>query len=604
MRRVGNVASNRIYNPQNTRPPIPIDADEQDSAMERFIRGKYQDRAITSPTRHNTGSTNSDDHPPPLPPKTGSRFGFRSASSMFPLSSKARREAARNAEFESDEREREERERHRRRTPSPPRKNRPVQRFGASDGDEEPDDSETKLARLRDMGFLDERKNRAVLRGLSGNLEKSIEALVRLGARSNSAKSREDLGPPSRAQEPSSPGTGISISGTGEKSAQSPNTSTNPFDMLDAKPAPAQPQSSQSTGSMAQRPMAGNNPFQQAANPAHFGLVPSQSQYSLNQAFQNMTVSSPQPLFPNHTGGVPAQQQSQQQQLYQQPMTPPVPSMPRQFHTTTIYENPGQQQQSYNPFIQQQQQLRQPPPINSNFQPNPYVQQMSATSTQNMYSSPIESPMQQHNPYFANSAQQSPIQQTLFQNGFPASSIQQHQNQFPNNSQQYAQQQPQQGNPFLGNMAQPVRQHSYDIQPTQHTQYEQYRQQTLPTMSTQGLRADSRSILDLYNQTQFVSSPLQQQQNQNQMTSQAPGQVFQQQQQPRSVSNPVSNSGLGSTSMNPFINSGGVDSSGAMAQNQNGTRHISQESVSVDAGWYEGRHHSPEAWGTISSSTT
>jgi hypothetical protein len=93
MKRVGNIASNRIYNPQNAKPPIPFDADEADSAMERFIRQKYQDRTVKAPIRNNTGSTNSDDQPPPLPPKTGSRFGFRSASSIFPLSSKSRREA-------------------------------------------------------------------------------------------------------------------------------------------------------------------------------------------------------------------------------------------------------------------------------------------------------------------------------------------------------------------------------------------------------------------------------------------------------------------------------------------------------------------------------
>jgi len=49
MKRVGNVASNRIYNPKNTRPPIPFDADEADSAMERFIRQKYQEKAATAP---------------------------------------------------------------------------------------------------------------------------------------------------------------------------------------------------------------------------------------------------------------------------------------------------------------------------------------------------------------------------------------------------------------------------------------------------------------------------------------------------------------------------------------------------------------------------
>jgi len=40
--------------------------------------------------------------------------------------------------------------------------------------------------------------------------------------------------------------------------------------------------------------------------------------------------------------------------------------------------------------------------------------------------------------------------------------------------------------------------------------------------------------------------------------------------------------------MNPFPSS------------QNGARHVSQESVSIDAGWQNGRH-SPDAWGSISA---
>src|ERR1700760_513555 len=124
MKRIGNVASNRIYNPDNTRPPVPFDADEADSAMERFIRQKYQERVVSAQARQNTGSTNSDDHPPPLPPKTGSRFGFRSASSIFPLSSKARREAA---AARPDSRER---------SPSPPRSNKPSRVFGADSPDD------------------------------------------------------------------------------------------------------------------------------------------------------------------------------------------------------------------------------------------------------------------------------------------------------------------------------------------------------------------------------------------------------------------------------------------------------------------------------------
>ncbi|TVY55004.1 UBA domain-containing protein, partial [Lachnellula suecica] len=365
MKRVGNVASNRIYNPQNTRPPIPFDADEADSAMERFIRQKYQDRTTKAAIRHNTGSTNSDDQPPPLPPKTGSRFGFRSASSIFPLSSKARREsAARQQEFEPS----------RERSPSP-RRHKPARVFGSNVGTGSDDDLEAKMAKLREMGFMDEKRNMAVLKGLSGNLEKSIETLARLGEGNGVARisksaaesagwgdssgHADSSGPSSRSRTPISP-AGLTINRTREK--ELPKQSSNPFDMLDNPPPIAQPQSSQSTGSLPQQPnqMTGKNPYQQTSNP--FGLMPSQSQVNLNQAFQNMAVAPSQPLFPNHTGGFPGPQQSQHQQLYQQSMTPPVPSIPQQYYPPVIYENPQQQQvqqvqpnSSYNPFMQNQQ---------------------------------------------------------------------------------------------------------------------------------------------------------------------------------------------------------------------------------------------------------
>ena len=81
MKRTGNVESNKFYNPRNVKPQIPIDIDEVDSAMERFIRQKYEQRAFMNNsqpgTRHNTGSTSSvEDKPPPLPPKPTKRFGF------------------------------------------------------------------------------------------------------------------------------------------------------------------------------------------------------------------------------------------------------------------------------------------------------------------------------------------------------------------------------------------------------------------------------------------------------------------------------------------------------------------------------------------------
>jgi hypothetical protein len=597
MRRVGNVASNRIYNPLNTRPPVPFDSDEADSAMERFIRQKYQDKVAASPTvRHNTGSTNSDDQPPPPPPKTGSRFGFRSASSIFPMSSKAKREAAaRNEQQRPESRER---------SPSPPRRNKPSRVFGAALGGDTPDDIDLKLAKLRDMGFRDDKRNITVLKGLAGNLEKTIETLIRLEG-GGAMKSADNSGPTSRSRTPIPPSAGISVNRTRETA---PKMSDNPFDMLDLPPPPAQPQSSQSTGSYVQPQFSGNNPYQQANRGNPFGIQPSQSQYSLNQAFQNMSVSPSQPLFPHHTGGFPAPQ-PQFHQLHQQSMTPPVPSLPQQYYPSVIYENPSQQPlNNYNPFMQQQQQqqlqqqIRQAPPINTNFQSNPYAQQQQQTT-------PHSATSYQGNPFMQQ-------QQTMSPLNFVSSPTAQQQSSYYDSGAQQQQAQ----NPFFQNNAQqqpgqqqmPQQVYNYGAQsPNQAVQaqagYGQFPGGHPSQMMPQPTgMADKQSILNLYNYPQLAPTPSQQQTQQNQgqngaVASSPPAQ----QQQQRSVSSPLSASVA--ASRNPFMSNGGAVQSpagdaGSMAQfapTQNMARHVSQESVDV-GGWQSGRH-SPDAWGQISA---
>ncbi|EKD13684.1 uncharacterized protein L3040_005692 [Drepanopeziza brunnea f. sp. 'multigermtubi'] len=573
MKRVGNVASNRIFNPTNARAPIPFDADEADSAMERFIRGKYLEGAAPKvPARNNTGSTNSDDQPPPLPPKPGSRFGFRSASSIFPLSSKYRKDAAARQDFDN---------RARQRSPSP-RRNKPSRIFGTPVGAEEVDDLELKLQRLRDMGFQDERKNTAVLKGLSGNFEKTIETLVRLGEGGNGGlKSPELPRPPVNARSR----TGLTINRTRDVPS---SNSSNPFDMLDTPPT-AQTQSSQSTGGLASP--VGNNPYQQPPNPNPFGLAPSRSQYNLNQAFQNMSVEQPPPLFPNRTGGFPSPQTPSQQQAFQQSMAPPVPSVPQQYHTPVMFENNHQQpqqsqpqQNSYNPFMQQNQPA-QTPSLNTNFASNPYAQQL--TTPQSLY----QSPMDQHPPQQYGSA--------FFGNG--ASQLVQAQAQTNPFLNQNAPQQPQPMNPFFGQAQAPQQ---VEYQPQYQPQYQQQRQQTYPQMPQQTLRADKRSIMDLYNHPQMAPMPpqpiLQPEQSQIQAQSQPGPQAVGQQQSP--LGHPAAGTN------NPFAVSGGGaalgsgDTLGQMAQfppKKNGSRNVSRESVDA-SGWANGRH-SPDAWGSISA---
>lgn len=649
------MASNRRYNPKNTKAPIPFDADEADSAMERFIRQKYQEKAIGAPARNNTGSTNSDDQPPPLPPKTGSRFGFRSASSIFPLSSKSRQRDAARHDFEDA----------RAQTPPSPRKNKQSRVFGTSVGAGGSDDLTMKMEKLRDMGFTDETRNLAILKGLSGNLEKSIETLVRLGEGGNSAggvKSSGNATPTSRSRTPLSAGAGISFNRT-TREVPSPQVSSNPFDMLDAPPAVAQPQSSQSTGSAQM-----NNPYQQQQQPPNsnpFGLAPSQSQYNLNHAFQNMAVTTSQPLFPHHTGGFPTPQQTPQQQLYQQSMTPPVPSLPQQYHPPAIYENPTQQPQqpqqstSYNPFMQKSQQS-QPAPINTNFLSNPYNQQLA--TPQSLYHSPAEQSPRQHYPptIYENGGQQQPQQSQqqmnpfLAQNGFQQplatysnqTNHQQHQ-QMSNPYSSPVQQQPwnpysstvqqQQSNPYSSPITAPQQQvplpqqvplqqqsnpyagqFNAQQQAPQHVQpgfdqSQQYRQQTYPLVSQATGRADKRSILDLYNYPQLAPTPQRQQQqphdpNQSQQQQASTNTGISAYQAPM-VSSPLAQ---GPGSKNPFALTGGsniqnpaTDTLGnlvSFAPVQNGPRHVSQESIQInDAGAWNNGRHSPDAWGSISA---
>jgi hypothetical protein len=144
-------------------------------------------------------------------------------------------------------------------------------------------------------------------------------------------------------------------------------------------------------------------------------------------------------------------------------------------------------------------------------------------------------------------------------------------------------------------------QHTYD-------QSQQYRQQTYPIAAQPTGRADKRSILDLFNYPQLAPTPVTQQDpNQSQYQQNLPNPTTIAQQAPRVSSPPVQGPG----SKNPFASAGtsrqnsGGDTVGNLvnfASTQNGARHVSQESISVnDAGnWANGRH-SPDAWGSISA---
>ncbi|EGE02094.1 GTPase activating protein for Arf [Trichophyton equinum CBS 127.97] len=113
MKKNGNIAVNRIYNPRNIKPSIPVDIDEVDSVMERFVRKKYELRALEDgkpkpPSRQDPSYTSrpaadlslpSPSSPPyatatlPSKPKSRFAFGLRSLSSSHSSSPSSSRSA-------------------------------------------------------------------------------------------------------------------------------------------------------------------------------------------------------------------------------------------------------------------------------------------------------------------------------------------------------------------------------------------------------------------------------------------------------------------------------------------------------------------------------
>ncbi|KAI5860119.1 ArfGap-domain-containing protein [Durotheca rogersii] len=574
MKRVGNATSNKIHNPQNKKPPVPIDVDEADSAMERFIRSKYMQAAVNGSKKHNTGSSD-EGTPPPLPPKTGGRFfSFRSKKD-------SRESRSRDSAVSSQE-------------PQSPRspgflRNKQPSVFGASVHHDTPEATAQKLSQLRDMGFVDDKRNAMILKGVNGNLEKTIEALVRLGEggggslplpspipRENAHSTR----PTSRSltPQPVSPRPAIGLSKSSPPAAPSPATpSNNPWDI----PA-AQPQSTQSTGTLQNK-----NPFY-AANP--FDIPKQQPEFNLNQSLQNLslTPAAQQPLFPNHTGGLPAQPISQS--FYPPSMAPPIPqsqSFPLlSFNSNQTYPQPAPQpSQSYH---------------------NPFLQAPAAAHAPISLNTASQSPFQNQGSVGSNPFTRSPTRITS-----PTTL-----NQIPESSQQNfygSSQTPYASNPFLtiNQTAQPVQTPNFisppqPIQPTQPIQQVWYDAQPLvqaayqPAYQPPPQRPDTASIMALYNYPQLAPARPQGhiQNGGAELNQPAPP--------PRPAASPMPVSG----SKNPFI--GGA--MGAIASPIPGPSSVassvgptfgsarSRESMTLgmEMAWSNGRH-SPDAFASLSA---
>ena len=444
MKKNGNLASNRRYNPKNTKPNIPIDADEVDGAMERFIREKYQHKTLCGEGRplpnisQHTGSSSgsSNDAPPPVPAKNPPRLTstLRSSSAMFPHSPNA--------------------------LPSPPASdfssNGSRQRMAGipEDGVPTRDHSfENKLDTLKDMGFPNETRNSTILKGSGGNMNRALETLMKLGEGGDTVFMNSQKNPTVQTNGISIQRTGASHSSTGttpssataQHSQASPNT-TNPFYQQHAAPRSAQSMSAfeqsfqnmaisqqpqqqsqplfpNNTGSWAaQRPQAPgmqNNPFFKTFTPP---MSPSPYQYT-NQIPQQPTsnpflrASQSQTFTPSNPFGATQQMQQQQAPVVPQPtgwaqspqqqnFTPQMQS-PIQAQATGVVQSPFATQQS--PGVSQQQQVAQSPSAYPMQSSNPYVQQTQQQPVQSPGVYPMQSPNQ-----YTQQPQQQQLPQTYF----------------------------------------------------------------------------------------------------------------------------------------------------------------------------------------------
>lgn len=600
MKRIGNAESNKTYNPRGAKAHIPIDVDEVDGAMERYIRQKYEQRVFMSAsqpgTRHNTGSTSSEDRPPPLPPKPTGRFGFglrkTSTSKSPPVSP--------GLGFESSQ-------------TSPPRVNKPSRVFG-SNIHTSGDGLDSKLATLRDMGFPDDKRNSTVLKGLNGNLDRTVEALIRLGEQNSGKSGRTTPTPPAK--------NGVNgLSFDNAPQSASAAASTNPFDALDAAPLAQQqqPQSQQfGYGGQQQATQQANsyNPFLsqgqqgqyqqqqqnydqtgqyqqpqqqqnygQSYNP--FGQQPQQqqqSQQSLEQQFQGLGLSqqqpqqyqqpqpTAQPLFPNRTGGLTQSNLPfAQTNPFQQSFTPaPMPQIPEQYSSFYApqpqYQSMSQPASPGNPFLKSSKSQIFAPSTNS----NPFG---SSLSQQPQQLQPQQTSQQQaFNPWTTQQQTQTPTAQAP--------------NPFNSMGQSYQQTQTPTGqapNPW-----------QYQQQPTPQPSYAQNN----PPF-------DKYAAFSQYNQQQSVPQRSATMPNlllaQTDAGAQAPAQA--------APVAPAANNALSfSGHSNPFQSAAPTQAAPQAApqpkplsalQTQ-GNRHVSNESV--DFSGLMGGRHSPDAFGSLSSS--
>jgi hypothetical protein len=415
MKTVGNLASNTKFNPKSTRPDIPADVDEVDAALEKHIRQKYElrtlaDGARSAPTtRQNTGSTatgssHNEDAGGTLPPKPGKRFGFslRSSSStlarprmdrMTPPISPSR-SGVEDGDVEV------------RRSTTPHlyptgKSNKPSQMFGMKITTID-NNFNSKLNQLREMGFDDPLKNTDILKSNNGNLDKTVESLIRLGegskskAGSRSSMISKNITPAVAAASRLTPG---SMFGAGSSPATPVRPASNPWEIREsASPSSTQPNSATTfSPTPAEIPRAQSvppstswNPFLNGQQHTPIEQAPPAGQFSLEQSFGQMSVSA-----------APTQPEYQQVSAVQQPSTNPWQTAPAVQQSQNMYYTQDQgaavssassnMNNTHNPFLAQASQ--QPNP--ALYQQQSYQQQSLSPAPQQQYQPPQQLQQQQ-----------------------------------------------------------------------------------------------------------------------------------------------------------------------------------------------------------------
>lgn len=475
MKKRGNAIVNKEYNPRNIKPDIPVDVDEADSAMERFIRQKYEHRILENgkpkpPSRDDSGyhtqkSLDDSPPPPPIPPKSGRKFGFglRSVSSTSRL--------PRSSDKSS--------------ISSPPRSatlggplspslslNKQSRVFGANLG--EADSSfETKLDQLRSMGFPNDKRNASVLKGVGGDMTRAVESLIRLGEGSGLPPAAPPKPSTSRSQPTPSP---------------SKTEADDPWSM---------PNVSSAAGA---RTAKSYNPFDVPTTqaPASTGL---------EGAFQNLQVA--QPMSPHTTGGYVSHQMSNNMALTPLQTSHSYTSSPQPLSYNPFFQTASPTSQiAANPYYTSHTAQSTPIQPTRSFSPaNPYANSLSAQSTGNQqnlaaFSQSQRLVMPRHAntmPVFPSAASPSTASSMFFSQQPQLSPYQ-----VPNT------------NPFDANvnLHNNYQNYSAEYQQPQYQQFQQQFQQQNPyaqfqqTAPQQPARADKNSILALYNLAPAAAPPM------------------------------------------------------------------------------------------------